>query len=164
PHDAAAAARFDDLMEVIVALRRLRVDAGIPARETPQAALAGTSLDDEETALIERLAHVRLRARSLSQPAGFAQPAATALTERVANIDVALLIGAEGTEREIARQEAEERRLIAEVQRLEQKLANASFALKAPPEIVQKEREKLAGYAGELQRTRNRLTELQGIS
>ncbi len=157
PADEEAAARFDQLMEAIVALRRLRADAGIPARNVPQASIAHGELDAQERALVERLAHV-----SLVAPAPAGTPGA--LTERLAVLEVALLVGEDGAAREIERLHAEERRLIAEVERLEKKLANASFALKAPPDIVQKEREKLAGYAEELQRTRQRLTELKASS
>ncbi|TAM74509.1 valine--tRNA ligase, partial [bacterium] len=157
PGDGEAAARFDQLMEAIVALRRLRADAGIPARDVPQASIAHSELDAQERALVERLARVSLVA---PPPAG----TPGALTERLAELEVALLVGKDGAAREIERLRTEERRLIAEVERLEKKLANASFALKAPPDIVQKEREKLAGYAEELQRTRQRLTELKASS
>jgi len=158
PADAAAAARFEALMEAVVALRRLKADAGLPPRETPEAAIVGASLRPEESALIGRLARVRVL--DSAQAVGLAS-AGTTISDRVSLGEVHVQLGADAVAQEIARLEAEERRLRGEVERLEKKLANASFALKAPPEIVQKEREKLAGYAGELQRTRTRTTELR---
>jgi valyl-tRNA synthetase len=50
-----------------------------------------------------------------------------------------------------ARLEERRKRLRAEVERAERKLANEGFVAKAPAEVVEGEREKLAGYRAELE-------------
>ncbi|MFN2460440.1 MAG: valine--tRNA ligase [Candidatus Velthaea sp.] len=52
------------------------------------------------------------------------------------------------------------RRLDAEIERGEKKLANAAFTAKAKPEVVAQEREKLATYRGERDRVQTALTQL----
>jgi|SRR5579872_2033060 len=157
PLDEWAAGRFETLMEIIVALRRLKAEAELPASATPLAGVLDLTpgLNEEEKSLIARLARVQV----LEGPQ--VTVSLRDLTARVGQGTVFVHLGEEAAAREIARLESEERRLMGEVERLEKKLSNASFALKAPPEIVQKEREKLAGYAEELRRTRQRLTELR---
>ena len=48
--------------------------------------------------------------------------------------------------------EAERERLRGEIERIERKLANQGFVAKAPPEVVEGERTKLADYRAELDR------------
>jgi valyl-tRNA synthetase len=57
-------------------------------------------------------------------------------------------IDADGVRRRI---EARRDELRGEVERGERKLANAGFVEKAPPEVVEEEREKLAAYRAELE-------------
>ena len=53
-------------------------------------------------------------------------------------------------EQAAARIGAERERLEGEIERLERKLGNEGFVAKAPPEVVEAERAKLAGYRAEL--------------
>ena len=48
--------------------------------------------------------------------------------------------------------EAERERLRGEIERIERKLGNQGFVAKAPPEVVEGERKKLADYRAELDR------------
>ena len=48
--------------------------------------------------------------------------------------------------------EAERERLRGEIERIERKLGNQGFVAKAPPEVVEGERKKLADYRAELER------------
>jgi valyl-tRNA synthetase len=50
------------------------------------------------------------------------------------------------TEKEIARLEAEQKKLVGEIERLEKKLSNEGFVAKAPAAVVEGERAKLAKY------------------
>ena len=50
------------------------------------------------------------------------------------------------TEKEIARLEAEQKKLAGEIERLEKKLSNEGFVAKAPAAVVEGERAKLAKY------------------
>ena len=55
-------------------------------------------------------------------------------------------------EEEERRRAAERERLLAEIERLERKLANESFVNKAPAEVVEGERRKLDEYREALRR------------
>jgi valyl-tRNA synthetase len=52
-------------------------------------------------------------------------------------------------------------RLDAEVERLQKKLGNEQFAAKASPDVVAKERTKLAGYEAERARAIEQLARLE---
>ncbi|MCB1430223.1 MAG: valine--tRNA ligase, partial [Nitratireductor sp.] len=53
------------------------------------------------------------------------------------------------------------KRLEGEIKRLDGKLGNAKFVANAPEEVVAEEREKLAGYQAQLDRTRTAASRLQ---
>ena len=55
------------------------------------------------------------------------------------------------TEKEIARLEAEQKKLAGEIDRLEKKLSNEGFVAKAPAAVVDGERAKLAKYKENLE-------------
>jgi len=55
------------------------------------------------------------------------------------------------TEKEIARLEAEQKKLTGEIERLEKKLSNEGFVAKAPAAVVEGERAKLAKYRENLE-------------
>jgi valyl-tRNA synthetase len=63
---------------------------------------------------------------------------------------------------ERARLEKEVKRLDGEIKRLEGKLGNARFVANAPQEVVEEEREKLAAYQGERNRTQKALERVAG--
>jgi valyl-tRNA synthetase len=46
----------------------------------------------------------------------------------------------------------------------EKKLANEGFVAKAPPEVVEREREKLAGYREQVVKLRAKLAALEGVA
>ena len=61
----------------------------------------------------------------------------------------------------LARGQKEATRLRGEVERLEKKLANEQFVAKAAPDVVAKERAKLAGYLNEYQRVTKAVADLE---
>lgn len=63
-------------------------------------------------------------------------------------------------EAEKSRLRKEEERLVGEVERIEKKLANDRFVAKAPPEVVESERNKLRDYAAKLGAVRDRIKSL----
>ena len=65
------------------------------------------------------------------------------------------------TEKEKARLEGEEKKLIGEIERLEKKLSNEGFVAKAPAAVVAAEREKLANYAEKLEGVKLALAKLK---
>jgi len=73
--------------------------------------------------------------------------------------DLAVSIEAHGP-RLMARYKKEEARLQSEIKRSERKLADERFVANAKPEVVAKEREKLAGYQRERERVVKLLSEI----
>jgi valyl-tRNA synthetase len=63
---------------------------------------------------------------------------------------------------ETARLQKEVKRLEGEIKRLDGKLSNERFVANAPEEVVAEEREKLAGYRDEMERTRKALERVAG--
>jgi len=128
------------VIEAVQTLRGWRDLAGVRAAATVPARLAAEGY--EETS--EHLARLARMAFTLDG----AEPVATVpvpggAVEILPSEDVDL----EGAERRLAAQRA---KLEAEIERAERKLANAGFVDKAPAEVVQAERDKLARLREEL--------------
>jgi valyl-tRNA synthetase len=132
-----------DLIEAVTAVRRWRDELGVPAGTRVRARVAASGY--EQTA-----AHL-------------AQLARLELLEGEVNGDVETSVAIPGgavqiyAADDIDAGEAERRRrekreqLLAEVARAESKLANEQFVNKAPPDVVQAERDKLARFRAELE-------------
>jgi valyl-tRNA synthetase len=122
----------------VSALRRYRDEAGVAARTTLRARVSESSpLDDQ----IGRLA----RFEFVSDEGD----AATTLTVEGTTIEV-LPSEEISAEDQAARAEARRAELNVEIARAEGKLANDGFVEKAPPEVVQRERDKLERFRAEL--------------
>jgi valyl-tRNA synthetase len=115
------------------ALRRWRQLAGVPVKQV----LAARSENGRPHELVSRLAKVEF--------SGGGQPIAS-----VAGVE---LLETEGVDPEAVAARIEERRekLRGEVKRGEGKLSNEGFVAKAPADVVDAEREKLASYRAELE-------------
>jgi valyl-tRNA synthetase len=145
--DPAAERTVGNLIEAVTAVRRWRDEVGVPAAKRVKARLAAEGY--EETA-----AHI-------------AQLARLELVESEVNGDVETSVGIPGgavqiypteeidTEEAARRREARRESLVAEIERAKKKLANEQFVAKAPPEVVQAERDKLARYEAELEELEN---------
>jgi valyl-tRNA synthetase len=116
------------------ALRRWRDLAGVPVKQV----LAARADDRRPHELVSRLARVEF-----SGDGG----------EPIANVGGVEVLETEGVDPDAVRARIEERRetLRAEVQRGEVKLSNQGFVAKAPAEVVDAERAKLAAYRAELE-------------
>jgi valyl-tRNA synthetase len=143
PHSAAAVARYRLVMDVVGKARDARAQLGLNPREKLTLEVPAT-LDAEARTLLALHANATL-ADSSAQ--GGDEPL-TAVTVRAPR---ALLN---------QRYTKDLERLAGEVARLEAKLANAQFTSKASPEVVAKEREKLAAYENERARVRSQLAAL----
>jgi valyl-tRNA synthetase len=132
--DAAAEAEIGQAIALTRALRRWRDLAGVPVKQV----LAARMDDSRPHELVSRLARVEF-----SEDGG--QPIAS-----VAGVE---LLETEGIDPEAVAARIEERRekLRAEVKRGEGKLSNEGFVAKAPADVVDAEREKLAAYRAELE-------------
>jgi valyl-tRNA synthetase len=141
PVDAAAEASVERVIEAIQALRGWRDFAGVRAAATVPARLAAEGYEEtgEHLARLARLAFTSDGAEPVASV-----PVPGGAVEILPSDDVDL----EGAERRLAARRA---KLEAEIERAERKLGNAGFVAKAPPEVVEAEREKLARLRSELE-------------
>jgi valyl-tRNA synthetase len=132
--DESAEAEIGQAIALTRALRRWRQMAGVPVKQV----LAARTDDGRPHELVSRLAKVEF-----SDDGG--QPIAS-----VAGVE---LLETDGVDPEAVAARIEERRdnLRAEVKRGEGKLSNEGFVAKAPADVVDAEREKLAAYRAELE-------------
>jgi valyl-tRNA synthetase len=128
--------------EAVTALRRYRDDVGAPAGARIPARLEAEGY--EATA-----DHVARLARFEFSPNGAEAAAAVAIPGGAVQVLATGDIDPEDARKRVAEQR---QRLEGEIKRAESKLANEKFVSKAPPEVVEAERAKLARYRAELER------------
>ena len=135
--DPAAEAEIAAVIEAVQALRSWRDEAGVkPGRVLP-ARIDGL---DGSAGLVARMARLDLEGddgptATVAVPGGTVEIRAGDLVDR---------------EAEARKAQAERERLVAEIGRAEAKLANEGFVAKAPPHLLQAEREKLERLRQEL--------------
>jgi valyl-tRNA synthetase len=132
--DEAAEREIGEAIGLTRALRRWRDLAGVPVKQV----LTARADDARPHELVSRLARVEF-----SGDGG----------EPIASVGGVELLETEGVDPDAVRARIDERRekLRAEVKRGEGKLGNESFVAKAPADVVDAEREKLAAYRTELE-------------
>jgi valyl-tRNA synthetase len=130
--DTEAALAVELEIEQVRQVRRWRDLVGVPA-----GAVLEARIDGHVSEFVPRLARL-----SPTERAG----------EPIAAIGAIQILATDeiDAEQTTARIEAERKRLRGEIERLERKLGNDGFVDKAPAEVVEAEREKLAGYSAEL--------------
>jgi valyl-tRNA synthetase len=141
PVDAQAEASVGRVIEAIQALRGWRDFAGVRAAATVPARLAAEGYEEtgEHLARLARLAFTSDGAEPVATV-----PVPGGAVEILPSEDV----DAEGAQRRLAARRA---KLEAEIERAERKLANEGFTAKAPPEVVQAERDKLERLRADLE-------------
>src|SRR3954447_25451426 len=132
--DEAAEREIGDAISLTRALRRWRDLAGVPVKQV----LSARADDDRPHELVSRLAKVEF-----SDDGG----------EPMATVGGVELLETQGVDPGAVQARVEERgeKLRAEVKRGEGKLGNEGFIDKAPADVVDAEREKLAAYRAELE-------------
>ncbi len=132
--DETAEGEIGQAIALTRALRRWRDMAGVPVKQV----LAARTDDSRPHELVSRLARVEF-----SEDGG----------EPIASIAGVELLETEGIDPDAVAARIEERRqkLRAEVKRGEGKLSNEGFVDKAPADVVDAERDKLAAYRAELE-------------
>jgi valyl-tRNA synthetase len=130
------------VIEAVQALRGWRDFAGVKAAATVPARLAAEGYDETGEHLA-RLARVSWAAEPDGAEPVASVPVPGGTVEILPSDDVDL----EGAQRRLAAARA---KLEAEIERAERKLANQGFVAKAPPEVVEAEREKLSRLRAEL--------------
>jgi len=141
PVDETAEASVARVIEAVQALRGWRDFAGVRAAATVPARLAAEGYEETGEHLA-RLARVAFTSDGAEPVASVPVPGGT--VEILPSDEVDL----EGAERRLAARRA---KLEAEIERAERKLANQGFVDKAPPEVVQAERDKLNRLKEELE-------------
>jgi valyl-tRNA synthetase len=140
PVDETAEASVARVIEAVQALRGWRDFAGVRAAATVPARLAAEGYEETGEHLA-RLARVAFTSDGAEPVASVPVPGGT--VEILPSDEVDL----EGAERRLAARRA---KLETEIERAERKLANQGFVDKAPPEVVQAERDKLKRLKDEL--------------
>lgn len=142
--DTKASADIEWLKSIIIAVRNIRGEMNIaPAKKIPLFMANGSPSDahrlQENRQFLAKLAG--LEDITMLHNAEEAPLSATAL---VGDLELMVpLADFIDKEAELTRLSKEQNRLHKEIERLEAKLANASFVDRAPPEVVQKEKDKL---------------------
>jgi valyl-tRNA synthetase len=140
--DEDAEREVGSVKEAIQALRRYRDEVGVPAGERIQARIFTDRGDLYEHALpmISRLARFELE---IARGDGALGEAAIAIPDATVEVQV-------DADAARARRAEQIAKLRQEIERAEGKLANSGFVQKAPPDLVQQEREKLERFQREL--------------
>jgi valyl-tRNA synthetase len=140
--DDAAEAEMAAVIEAVQALRSWRDEAGVKPGQVLPARIDGL---DGSAALVARMARLDLQSRPEGE---VGEPTATVpVPGGSVEIRAGDLVDREAEARKAA---AERERIQQEIARAEAKLANEGFVAKAPPHLVQAEREKLARLRREL--------------
>ncbi len=134
--DAASEAEIEASIELTRQVRRWRDLVGVPVASVLPARVGAGGVEPHE--FVARLARLELNGAG---------------GDALASIGALELLGSEEIDpAQVAeRIEARAAELRSEVERGEKKLSNQGFVAKAPPEVVEAEREKLEGYRAELQ-------------
>jgi valyl-tRNA synthetase len=160
--DPEAEAEMAMIMETVRAIRNVRAEFEVaPSRKVD----AIFHADGQVAAALDRSADV------LAHLAGLAavkmESAAAPKPEKAAaavapGVEVYLpLAGMIDIDKEIERLRRELENLQAETEKVQAKLGNESFVLKAPPEVVQKQRDRLADLEDQLTKVRVRVAQLE---
>lgn len=162
PQDEAAEKQMEAVMDIIRAIRNVRSEKKVPPGKKIPVIIHADSraqlLLEETRGYIESLA--RLQEMTIA-PAGSEKPE-RALTAIAGGVEIYLpLAGLVDIEKEIARLEKALEEAEQEIRRAEGKLANEGFVTKAPPAIVEKERQKLVALQEKKEMIEARLQELR---
>ena len=151
-------AQFGLVQDIVRGIRNLRSEKGVsPARRIPATLVSASSVDALRrlSATIAALAWLDPAALTIQERLAAKPESTIALV--VGPVEVYLpLAGLVDIDGERIRLQKELAEAQAQIERLE-KLLNSPFAEKAPPAVVQKERDKLVGYQETAQKLRSQL-------
>jgi valyl-tRNA synthetase len=151
--DAAAEAEIAALMRLVTEIRQFRSGQGLRPGQRVAARLAGI----EGTPLAAHEESIRALLRLTVPEAGFAASAALAAEGITVELDLAGTVDVEAERKRLERDLAAARK---EAQSMTSKLANESFTAKAPPEVIEKSRQRLAAAESDITRLESRLASL----
>ncbi len=152
---------FALVQDIVRAVRNLRAEKKVsPGKKIPALIAAGNKLDvlKAQQKTIQALAHLDANTFQLEEV--LSEKPQEAATLVVAGVEIYLpLAGMVDTTAERVRLEKELEEIRGQIARLEQ-LLNSPFAQKAPPAVVEKEREKLVTYRQSAERLDNQIKNL----
>ncbi len=151
--DTVAEAEIASLMRLVTEVRRFRSDQGLrPGQRVPARLgdIAATPLGSHE-------ASIRALLRLVTPEDGFAVSAALTAEGVTVELDLAGTVDVEAERRRLEKDLAAARK---EVRQASAKLGNSSFTEKAPAEVVDKTRQRLAAAESDLARLESRLASL----
>jgi valyl-tRNA synthetase len=162
PRDPDAAESFSRLQEIVTRIRKVRQERNLTPQNTPEAILSAASPSDgevifREATLLKNLASLE----KLTPGAQASRPAACAV-EVLAGLEIVVPLPAADASREIEALEKELERLASYIQREEARLANPSFAAKAPADVVDAARKRVESSRAQLRPIEEQITRLRG--
>ncbi|MDP9018657.1 MAG: class I tRNA ligase family protein, partial [Candidatus Eremiobacteraeota bacterium] len=145
PVDREAAARFEALQQTVERIRNLRAEMGLAPR-APLTVEIPNALPDETAGLLAL--YVSGTPERTDIPASSFEDALASVSARAPR------------ELMLERYRKDHAKLLVEIERIEQKLADEKFVGKAPVHVVNKEREKLEAFRSDLSRTQAEIGKL----
>ncbi|HMB71552.1 MAG TPA: class I tRNA ligase family protein, partial [bacterium] len=161
PADAEAEADFGVLQETVTAVRNIRAEMNVPP--TAEVDVLVHTDDDRPARMLteaRELIGSLARVRELTAGPSVEKPRAAASAVVPGGTLFLPLEGLIDLDVEKRRLEKEQERLGGLVQGSERKLANESFVSRAKPDVVEREREKLASLQGDLAKVQAALRDL----
>ena len=167
PAWSKASSTFDLAIELIQAVRGIRGETGVKPSKTIDEVflLAGTDSQQASIAATEAMVKKLAKIAKLTVLTNDAQaPQGAAATAVVGGVELRIpMAGLIDVAEETARITKELTRVDKDIAFVSKKLGNERFTAKAPPHIVNKEREKLAAYEQEKEALQNSLSAIQAI-
>jgi valyl-tRNA synthetase len=151
--DRSAEAEVGSLMRLVTEIRRFRSDQGLRPGQRVPARLAGI----EGTPLAAHEESIRTLLRLVPPADGFAVSASLAAEDVTVELDLAGTVDVEAERKRLEKDLAAARK---EVQQASAKLGNSGFTEKAPADVVEKTRQRLAAAEADIARLGGRLASL----
>jgi valyl-tRNA synthetase len=151
--DVAAEAEIGSLMRLVTEIRRFRSDQGLRPGQRVPARLAGL----ESTPLAAHEQSIRALLRLVEPADGFSVSAALAAEGVTVELDLAGTVDVDAERKRLEKDLAAARK---EAQQMTAKLSNAAFTDKAPADVVEKSRQRLAAAETDVARLEGRLASL----
>ena len=151
--DPAAESEIASLMRLVTEIRRFRSDQGLRPGQRVPARLAGL----EATALAAHEDSIRALLRLVPPADGFGVSASLAAEGVTVELDLAGTVDVEAERKRLDKDLAAARK---EAKQMSAKLGNAAFTDKAPADVVEKTRQRLAAAEADIARLESRLATL----